>query len=93
MKMMKGKVTRDRNYRKVVGDIAGVYQRRQLGVNKMGTDPRGWTVKMRDEGVPQELLEKWVKEATEEGQRCDCPLPSDHLVKKRFDEWKGKFSA
>ena len=89
MKTMKEEATMHRNYRKVAGDIAGVYDNRQLGVNKMGADPKGWTAKMRDAGVPRDLLLDWVKEATEKGQRCDCPLSSDHLVKERFDEWKG----
>lgn len=88
--MMKNQETRDRNFRSVVGEIAGVYNGRLEGLNKMGADPNGWSSKMRDAGVPLELLVEWVREATAAGQRCDKPLVDGHIVLDKFKAWQGK---
>ena len=87
MMTMKKAKTRDEDFRKVAGNLAGVYHGREEGFNTMGLDPNGWTHKLRDAGVPLATAIEWVRDATAAGQRCNCPLPKEHMVWAKFEEW------
>lgn len=87
MNIMKKQTTKDKDFRDVVGNLAGIYYSREEGFNPMAADQNGWTRKLKDAGVPFNTAVGWIQEATEAGHRCNCPLAKDNLVSIRFEEW------
>jgi hypothetical protein len=85
--------TRDKNFRDVIGELAGVYGDRMLGTNKMAQSPAGWGWKVKEAGVPFGTVVDWVAEATAAGQRCNCPLVEEHILAQKFSAWQASQGA